>query len=46
MFDLLGGTHTLETIGPEQLTATLAADSAVNIAAVCLTHINFKSGLM
>ena len=33
-------------IPPEELTATLSAPAADNIAAVCLTHVNYKSGKM
>ena len=43
---LLKHTHALETVLPEELTATLSAPAADNIAAVCLTHVNYKSGKM
>ena len=43
---LLKHTHALETVLPEALTATLSAPAADNIAAVCLTHVNYKSGKM
>lgn len=38
-------THELKTVKPDALADTLASDGD-HIAAVCLTHVNYKTGLM
>ena len=42
---LTGGSHKLKKVAPQALADTLSSDGEM-IAAVCLTHINYKTGKM